>query len=298
MPFKSALNPIALIRNMFYAYKNQGVVNHITGDIYYISLTLEGSKTIITVHDLESLDSLNWVKQYLLFLFWLKLPVLKVKYVTVISEHTKRKLLKATGISEEKVVVIPNCFTFKQEDFKPKAELMGDRPVLLQIGTKPNKNLENLVLAVEGLTCKLLIIGKLSEVQQQLLEVKRIDYENYWQLTDDEVKALYYRSDIVTFVSKYEGFGLPILEANAYGRPVITANVTAMPEVAGNSALLVDPYDPGQIRDAFKRLINDAELRSNLVMRGYENVQRFKPEFVATQYETLYKRVISENVKH
>ena len=105
---------------------------------------------------------------------------------------------------------------------------------------------------------------------------------------------LYYRSDIVTFVSTYEGFGVPILEANALGRPVITSNTTAMPEVAGDGALIVDPSKPEQIRQAIIRLIEDDNLRNELVFKGYQNVQRFKPEMVAAKYEQLYKRVVEE----
>jgi len=296
MPYKAALNPLAMLRNMLAARKAQGEINHITGEIYYTALALNRRKTIITIHDLESLYSLNPIKNVLLQLFWLKLPVRRVKYVTVISEHSKQKLLEATGVPEDKVFVIPNCISFNQGDFKPKVTFAEDVPVLLQVGTKPNKNLDNLVLALEGISCKLLIIGKLSEVQVQLLVDKHINYEFYSQLTDEEVKALYYRADIITFVSIYEGFGLPILEANAFGRPVITSNITAMPEVAGDAALLVDPYKPMQIREAIGSLINDADLRSELVKRGYENLQRFRPELIASQYEAIYQKVMLENV--
>ena len=93
----------------------------------------------------------------------------------------------------------------------------------------------------------------------------------------------------------YEGFGVPILEANALGRPVITSTTTAMPEVAGEGAVLVDPYKPEEIRQAVQRLIEDDAFRMDLVKKGYQNVQRFKPEMVAAKYEELYKRVVEEN---
>ncbi|WP_162426427.1 glycosyltransferase family 4 protein [Pontibacter pudoricolor] len=295
MPFKSALNPFALIHNMWYAHKHQGDINHITGDIYYTALALDGKKTVLTIHDLESLHSSSKFKNIILQLFWLKLPVQRARYVTVISEHSRQKLLSASGITEEKVFVIPNCICFREEDFKPKEGPLSGKPILLQIGTKTNKNLENLSKALAGLNCKLFIVGKLSDAQINLLYSYQIDYENFVNISEQELKRLYYIADIVTFISMYEGFGLPILEANALGRPVITSNVTAMPEVAGNAALLVDPMDTTQIHLAIKQLICDEALREQLVRAGYNNVKRFRPEAVAAQYEALYQKVMSEN---
>ncbi|MBJ6119806.1 glycosyltransferase family 4 protein [Pontibacter sp. BT310] len=295
MPFKSALNPITLLQNMRYARKNQGDVNHITGDIYYAALALDGRRTVLTIHDLESLHSSSKLKNVILQLLWLKLPVNKVKYVTVISEHSKRQLLYATGISEKKIFVIPNCVNFREEDFRPRRGPITNKPVLLQVGTKINKNLENLVKAIDGLDCKLCIVGMLSEAQNNLLHNHKIDFENFTNVPDKELKRLYYKADIVTFISTFEGFGLPILEANALGRPVITSNITAMPEVASDAALLVDPADINQIQSAIVQLISDEALREQLVRAGYSNVKRFTPEAVAAQYEVLYQKVISEN---
>ncbi|WP_162056427.1 glycosyltransferase [Pontibacter pamirensis] len=296
LPYKSATSPAALLKNIMYASKRQGQVNHITGDVYYIALALDNKKTVLTIHDIDSLGSKNRVKNFLLHLLWLKLPVRRVKYVTVISEYSKRKVLAATGIAANKVVVIPNCVQLTDRDYKPKVQLNKQEPVLLQVGTKSNKNLPHVVEAIKDLSCRLLILGKLSPIQMELLEEKGIVYENFYSLKYEEVVALYYRADIVTFVSTYEGFGMPILEANALGRPVITSTTTAMPEVAGEGAVLVDPFKPEQIRQAVVDLVADDTYRNDLVSKGYQNVQRFKPEMIAAKYEALYKRVLEENL--
>mgnify|MGYP005750514267 CR=1 FL=1 len=293
LPVKEA-NVKGLLQNSLYARSNQGEVNHITGEVYYIALALNGKRTILTIHDLESLYSTNKLKNFLLQLFWLKLPVNKAKYITVISEHSKQKLLSLTNVAADKVIVIPNCVSLSETEYHPKLNIDKTEPILLQVGTKPNKNTERLVKAIKGLSCKLIILGKLSEMQLELLEEQSIKFENYVQLPYEEVKELYYKSDIVTFVSTFEGFGLPILEANALGRPVITSNVTAMPEVAGDSALLVDPFNPVAIRQAIEKLIADDVFRNNLVKAGYRNVQRFKPEKIAAQYEAVYRKVLEE----
>jgi glycosyltransferase involved in cell wall biosynthesis len=295
LPSKSASNPAALLKNCLYAFRRQGNVNHITGEVYYIALALGCKKTILTIHDIDSLQSSNSLKNQLLHLVWLKLPILRVKYVTVISNYSKRKLLDATGIAAEKVYVIPNCVQLSDQDFKPQRHIDRQNPVLLQIGTKPNKNLENVIEAIKNITCKLLIIGKLSEAQVQLLNAAQIVYENFFSLDYSEVLQLYYRADIITFVSFYEGFGMPIIEANALGRPVITSITTSMPEVAGDGAILVDPYNPLQIREAIIKLVEDDSYRNDLIAKGLANVRRFKPEVIASMYEDLYQKVMEEN---
>jgi glycosyltransferase involved in cell wall biosynthesis len=295
LPHSLGGNPLAMIRNCFYARSRQGQVNHITGEIYYIALALKRQSTVLTIHDVDSLGSSNKLKDLLLHYIWLKLPARRVKYVTVVSEYSKQKLLNATGIAADKVVVIPNSVPFAENDFIPKAHINKQEPVLLQVGTKSNKNLVNLVSAINGLYCKLIIIGKLSEEQKNHLEANSINYELFHSLEYAEVVSLYYRADIVTFVSTYEGFGMPILEANALGRPVITSTTASMPEVAGTGALLVNPHNPLEIRAAIDKLIIDDEFRSELVALGYKNAQRFKPEVVAAMYEDLYERVLLES---
>ena len=95
----------------------------------------------------------------------------------------------------------------------------------------------------------------------------------------------------MTFVSTYEGFGLPIIEANTVGRAVIAGNVSSMPEVAGDGALLVDPTDISAIRAGIKRIIEDPEFRTELIERGQQNARRFDPDTIAAQYLSIYREV-------
>jgi glycosyltransferase involved in cell wall biosynthesis len=95
----------------------------------------------------------------------------------------------------------------------------------------------------------------------------------------------------VVFASTYEGFGMPIVEANATGRPVVTSNIGPMPEVAGSAACLVDPFDCSSIREGIVRVIGDADYRSHLVAGGFENVKRFQADVIAAQYAAVYREV-------
>jgi len=111
------------------------------------------------------------------------------------------------------------------------------------------------------------------------------------RLTDEELVAAYQRCDMVVFASLYEGFGLPILEAQAIGRPVITSNFGAMREAAGDGALFVDPYSVDEIRAAILRIKNEPALREELVCKGRENVERFRAPVVAARYAELYRQI-------
>lgn len=174
-------------------------------------------------------------------------------------------------------------------------EFNAQEPVILQIGAKENKNLPNLIEAIASLRCRLLIVGQMTEQVKQLLNDNCICYENYVNISNNQIQNMYRRCDLITLISKFEGFGLPILEGNAAGKPVITSNISSMPEVAGNAAVLVNPDDVSAIRAAINSVIQSSELRNDLIKKGRENIRRFAPETVAAQYVELYRRVIASN---
>ena len=106
------------------------------------------------------------------------------------------------------------------------------------------------------------------------------------------MRTQYQLADIIVLPSTYEGFGMPILEAQAVGRPVLTSNISSMPEVAGDAACLVNPYDVNEIRAGINKIISDDNYRESLIQKGFENIKRYNPERIATDYYELYQRVI------
>jgi glycosyltransferase involved in cell wall biosynthesis len=276
--------------NLWEARKFQQEVNHITGDVHYVAYFLKKKKTILTIHDLEIIKRNKFLKRYILLLFWFYIPIKRVKYITVISTFTKQELLKYLPVPEQKIKIIPDCIPGKI-DYSPQ-RFNTDYPKILQIGTKAHKNIPNLVEAIKNIPCKLIILGRLEPDQVELLQWNRIDYENYVDVPYEEVIGMYNQVDLVAFVSKYEGFGLPILEAQAVGRPIVTSNVASMPEVAGKGAYLVNPYSVSSIREGITRIIRDEELRTQLITAGLENVKRYSPEAIAAEYAGLYREVV------
>jgi glycosyltransferase involved in cell wall biosynthesis len=111
-------------------------------------------------------------------------------------------------------------------------------------------------------------------------------------LSDEQIIQEYIRCDIVSFVSLFEGFGMPVIEANKVGRPVIASDIPVIREVAGDSAVLVDPYDVEAMHQGFVRLMESEELRNRCVEKGLENVRRFDSIHIREQWLDLYERLI------
>lgn len=275
--------------NILIASRFAADVNHVTGDVHYLTYLLPTNRTLLTVHDCGMLENNRGIKRLLIWFFWFWLPEKLCAEIVVISEATKQQLLKYLTCDPKKIRVIYNCVS---DEFQPAIkQFNSNRPKLLQIGTKKNKNIERLVEAITGLNCDLVIIGNLSKTQTSILQKYDIHYENYAELSCDKLIDQYNLCDLVVFVSTYEGFGLPIVEANAIGRPVVTSNLLSMPEVAGNAACLVDPFNIKSMRDGILKIINNAEYRESLVQHGFENVKRFRTEYIAYQYAELYREI-------
>ena len=268
-------------------YQEEGIT-HVTGHDHYM-VKAGGSKTILTIHDIGSALTGRRLRDSYVRYNWFRMPVSRAKAITMISDFTANEFLDIFPYAKEKIRVIPNPvddrIKFSNYDFNQ------EHPNILQIGTKENKNLERVAMALEGIACTLTILGKLSTAQMSILTKHNIRFENHYHLAYKEVQALYTKADIVLFASLYEGFGMPILEAQASGRPLITSNIGVMPGTAGMGAHLINPYRYEAIREAVQILVSDPAYRKELIEKGRENVARYSARTIASQYMDLYNEI-------
>ncbi|MBL4577266.1 MAG: glycosyltransferase family 4 protein [Flavobacteriales bacterium] len=274
------------------AARKQGQVNHVTGDIHFINLLFEKKRSVLTVLDCGLMNTSSLFKRFIFKKIWLQLPVRNAQIVTVISQATKDELLKYVGCDPDKIRVVP---VFVSEAFKAEntVEFNAEKPTLLQIGTKSNKNILRLFEAIQDIPCRLDIVGELTEEHKVALKKYNIEYVNSVRISDEEIVKKYQACDIVTFVSTYEGFGMPIIEANSVNKPVITGNILSMPEVGADAACLVDPYSVEEINAGIKRICSDEPYRLNLIENGKVNKLRYQAPAIAQLYVDIYKELES-----
>ncbi|MCW4153902.1 glycosyltransferase [Halomonas sp. 18H] len=265
-----------------------GDVNHITGDTHYLVYFLPRNSTILTIHDCEMVNRASGLKKWLLNLLWIRLPVFRAGRVITISERTRQDVIRLTGGSGNKVDVIENPVP---ASFQPSPMFKNPTAIdtILHIGTKENKNLERLVDSIKKMPVKLLVVGRLKESQKLLLESSGLDFEVRFDLDDEELHRCYQEASVVAFVSLNEGFGLPILEAQAIGRPVVTSNREPMLSVAGHGAYFVDPESKSSIEEGVRHLVEDDSLCEEIVKYGFENVARYSSDSIAHRYASLYR---------
>lgn len=277
------------LANVHQARRKQTEVNHVVGDSHYLALGLNASDCVLTIHDCASFLRLKGWKRAVFRWLWHDWPMRRARVVTVVSESTRRELEKYVGIGRGVVRVIPNCV---RREFARSPKAFNEvEPVVLQVGTGWNKNVGRVAEALSGLRCRWVIIGEVSQRLRGVLDDCGVPWRHIPRATDQQVLQAYRDSDVVVFASLYEGFGLPIIEAQATGRPVVTSDRLSMPEVACGAALLVDPLDVSAIRAAVVRVFRDRVLRRDLVEAGFENVKRFEAARVAEAYAQIYREV-------
>ena len=273
--------------------EEKGDINHIVEEINYAVFFMKKEKTILTIHDVMRLYNSRGLKKLAFRWLWLRLPIARAGTITAVSNTTRNEILKYVKCSPEKIRVIYNCIS---PDFVAVPKIFNkQKPILLQVGVKSGKNLVRLIEAIEGITCKLNIIGRPSAEALRLLDRYSIDFTWKDELTRAELLQWYAECDAVVFASLYEGFGVPIVEANAVGRAVVTSNCSAMAEIAGNAACLVDPLDVSSIRAGILKVIDDDDYREKLIAAGRINIARFEASTIADQYMQLYTEVYNRN---
>lgn len=246
---------------------------------------------------------------------WFPRYARKASHLLTVSEFTRQDVIQLYGISPEKISVAgngsPDAFFVvpETERIAVRERYTQGRPYFIYAGAiQPRKNLDNLLRAYDAFRLKsgmdvcLVLTGRkawnFSEVIQTYDAMRfREDVIFTGYISDAELNALYNGSLALTYVSRFEGFGLPILEAMNAGTAVITSNTSSMPEVAGPAAILTDPYSVDSISDAILQLATDPDLRNRLIAAGMEQKQHFSWDHVAEKCANAITRVLDSDKK-
>jgi glycosyltransferase involved in cell wall biosynthesis len=240
---------------------------------------------VVTLHDIAVLrhpELFNrWTRSYSRVV--LPRVAQAARLVIAASEFTRGELLSLLDLPEEKVRVIPHAVGVPFVAGGDAA--FGD--YVLTVGTlEPRKNLDRLVDGFQraGLNgSRLLVAGGRGwgDVDVSGDRVQQLGF-----VPDDELARLYRGARCVAYLSAYEGFGLPLVEAMACGAPVVAANAGSAPEVTGGAAVLVDPSDPEAIATGLAEAV---ERRDELRARGFERAQTFSWDAVAQATLDVYR---------
>jgi glycosyltransferase involved in cell wall biosynthesis len=228
---------------------------------------------VVTLHDLNHLHYYSRVHA-LYYELIMKPLYRRCSAIICVSNFTRNELLSWSGANPERVFTVYNGVAFDTFAQGSKCEL--GFPYVLYVGNRRSyKNLERLFQAFAQTSLprngiRLVLTGTPDSPLQNLAAHCNIAHRVHFagNLTDEELGRLYRGARLVAFVSLYEGFGLPILEAMAASVPVLTSNITAMPEIAGNAALTVNPTSIEAIAAGLERLSADEDLRIQLIQRG------------------------------
>jgi glycosyltransferase involved in cell wall biosynthesis len=213
--------------------------------------------------------------------------------IATVSEFSKQDIVKQYGKPPQQIDVVYDGANELYQPLSPEM-ISGTRekytsgcPYFIFIGSlHPRKNLVNLFRAFDLFRqdhpgdVKLLIVGARKWWTKEIgIAFREMQFANdvvfSGRLNADELMQVLGASLALTYVSYFEGFGIPIVEAFRCGVPVITSNVTSMPEVAGNAALLVDPFQPVSIAGAMKKLAQDESLQNDLIRKGQDRKNEF-----------------------
>ncbi len=264
----------------------------------------------ITIFDLSYLHFPEMFKKSDLYQLanWSKYSILKSNHIFTISESSKDDIVKNYNVDPNKITV--THIGYDKDRFKPqpqstvqkvknKYKIKGD--YLIFVGTlQPRKNIEKLIEAFNILigNNQLVITGRkgwlydpiFSKVKQLKLE-KRVIFTDY--VPDSDLPALISGAKVYVLPSLWEGFGIPVIEAQACGVPVVVSNVSSLPEIVGDSGILVDPQSVDSIADGIKKVLTSEKLSNDLIKKGFENIKRFSWQTYAKQTLEILEKLAS-----
>lgn len=278
--------------------------------------TLPGRRTLLTVHDLSFEIMPETLPEPLVAYLRRNVPraVRRATHVLADSESTRQDLLRLWGVPEERVTVL---YSGVEPRFQPIVDPaaharvrarygLGPWPFLLAVGTvQPRKNYPRLIEAFAAVVREgtfpeghLVLVGEKGWKAEGTFEaIRRSGMADriHWLgfVADEDLPILYSMATAFAMVSRYEGFGLPALEAMACGTPVVVSRTSSLPEVVGEAGVQVDPESVMDIAQGLRAVLADPARREALRRAGLERARRFTWEAAARRWGEIVERLLS-----
>ena len=274
-----------------------------------IGIQNTGVPSVVTIHDLIFMRFPHFYKALdrKIYLQKLKFATDTANKIIAISEQTRDDIINLLQVNPEKIEVVYQAISeryFVPSDTNMKSEVVKkyDLPqkYILSLGTiESRKNQLNILKAIheKGIDLPLVIVGKPTTYVQKLLDfITEHNMEDkvkfLGSVTDEDLPYVYQNAEMLIYISFFEGFGLPLIEAMASECPVLTSDVSCLPEVGGDASLLCKPNNVNDIGDKIEQLIQDKNLRKQLITKGLERSKGFKPEKSVASLMNIYKSVV------
>ena len=274
-----------------------------------LGIKQSGVKSVLTVHDLIFIRFPQYygLINRSIYRAKLKYACKAADKIIAISQKTKDDLVELLQVDASKIeVVYQNCdrsFTLNQSDTQKtlvKKKYKLPKKYLLTVGTIEER--KNLLLLVKALphtkiSMPLIVVGKpnpyLNQVKQ-FVNANKLDSRVIFlhEVNFDELPALYQLATAFVYPSRYEGFGIPILEALNSGTPVIAAKGSCLEEAGGPDSLYIDPDDEQELAKAINRVWSNPSLRQHMMMKGFDYAHNFDNDKLSAQLMNLYQNTL------
>ena len=276
-----------------------------------VGISKAGIPSVVTIHDLifmrhpEYYDAIDRT----IYRWKFRRAIAEADRIIAISECTKRDIMFYGDVNPDRIsLVYQSCNTFfKLRESEDKLQDVNARYMLppryiVSVGTiEERKNIMLVVKALHRLPAdlSLVIVGKSTsygeKVRRYLAENRLSDRVLILEdVSNSDLPAIYQMAEASVYPSRYEGFGIPIIEAIQSGLPVVACTGSCLEEAGGNDSLYVDPDDVYGMTDAIAKVLKGAEGREGRIQRAQDYIRRFEGNDVAHQLLDLYQQVLSK----
>jgi len=268
-----------------------------------------GIKSVVTIHDLIFLrhpEYYNWFDAKL-YAWKFRQTLREADHIIAISQCTKRDIMQLGNVPEERISVIYQSFAprFKASPSSPRGDGQQAAPYILSVGTIEER--KNVLLAVKALhylpaNLSLVLVGRATDYARQVRRYadhhglgRRVIMRH--DVSNDELPSLYAGAEAFVYPSRYEGFGIPIIEAISMGLPVVAATGSCLEEAGGPHSLYVSPDDPEALARALRQVLRGAPGRDERISQSRNYIRKFEGCDVARQVIGIYQQLLNQSTR-